>query len=203
MLEKSYRPKEVEEKFYTMWEESGAFAADSNSTCPPFTLMMPPPNVTGSLHIGHALNFTLQDILIRFMRMRGRDALWQPGTDHAGIATQMVVEAQLAGQGIFPDRGQGADGTDANQKRIGREDFVGNDGNGAPDDGQHHVFPHQIPIALVVGMDSDTGVPKHGFGPGRGDDDVLPIRPFQGISEMPEMAVGLDLLNLEVADRGL
>ncbi|MEE9289856.1 MAG: class I tRNA ligase family protein, partial [Alphaproteobacteria bacterium] len=125
MLEKTYRPREVEEKFYTMWEESGAFAADPNSTCPPFTIMMPPPNVTGSLHIGHALNFTLQDILVRFMRMRGRDALWQPGTDHAGIATQMVVEAQLAEQGIFPDRGQGTDGTDKNEKRIGREDFVG------------------------------------------------------------------------------
>ncbi len=125
MLEKTYRPREVEDKFYSMWEESGAFAADPKSTCPPFTIMMPPPNVTGSLHIGHALNFTLQDILVRFMRMRGRDALWQPGTDHAGIATQMVVEAQLAEQGIFPDRGQGTDGTDKNEKRIGREDFVG------------------------------------------------------------------------------
>jgi isoleucyl-tRNA synthetase len=83
--------------------------------------MMPPPNVTGSLHMGHALTFTLQDILTRFMRMQGRDALWQPGTDHAGIATQMVVERQLADKGIFLDRGQQAP---HNQVLIGRDDFV-------------------------------------------------------------------------------
>ena len=71
----------------------------------PYTIVIPPPNVTGSLHMGHALNNTLQDILIRFERMRGRDVLWQPGTDHAGIATQMVVERQLAEQGIGLARG--------------------------------------------------------------------------------------------------
>src|SRR5713226_6069657 len=96
MLDKTYRPAEVEAKFYAIWEASGAFAPDPASSAAPFTIVMPPPNVTGSLHIGHALNTTVQDILIRYWRMRGRDALWQPGTDHAGIATQMVVERQLA-----------------------------------------------------------------------------------------------------------
>jgi valyl-tRNA synthetase len=99
MLEKTFRPGEVEKKHYAAWECSGAFEAHEDSNRAPFTVMMPPPNVTGSLHMGHALNMTLQDILIRYERMRGRDALWQPGTDHAGIATQMVVERELAKQG--------------------------------------------------------------------------------------------------------
>ncbi len=100
MLEKTFRPDEVEKKHYAAWERSGAFAAHEDSNRAPFTIMMPPPNVTGSLHMGHALNFTLQDVLIRYERMRGRDALWQPGTDHAGIATQMVVERELAKTGV-------------------------------------------------------------------------------------------------------
>ncbi|MCG5240403.1 valine--tRNA ligase [Azospirillum doebereinerae] len=99
MLEKTYRPAEVEEKHYRLWEESGVFAADTRSNEKPYTIMMPPPNVTGSLHMGHALTFTIQDLLTRYQRMRGRDALWQPGTDHAGIATQMVVERNLAKEG--------------------------------------------------------------------------------------------------------
>jgi valyl-tRNA synthetase len=98
MLEKTFRPDEVEKKHYRAWEESGAFAAHEDSNRAPFTIMMPPPNVTGSLHMGHALNMTLQDILTRYERMHGRDVLWQPGTDHAGIATQMVVERELAKQ---------------------------------------------------------------------------------------------------------
>jgi len=96
MLDKTYRPASVETRLYEAWERAGAFAADPSSGKPPYTIMMPPPNVTGSLHMGHALTFTLQDILIRFERMRGRDALWQPGTDHAGIATEIVVGNQLA-----------------------------------------------------------------------------------------------------------
>lgn len=99
MLDKTYRPSEVEEEIYSLWERSGLFACDPGSTASPFTIVIPPPNVTGSLHMGHALNFTIQDILVRFHRMRGDDALWQPGSDHAGIATQMVVERQLAAQG--------------------------------------------------------------------------------------------------------
>src|SRR5260370_33194872 len=96
MRERPYRPVAVETRLYEAWERAGACAADHSSGKLPYTIMMPPPNVTGSLHMGHALTFTLQDILIRFERMRGRDALWQPGTDHAGIATEIVVGNQLA-----------------------------------------------------------------------------------------------------------
>ncbi len=96
MLDKNYHPAAFEPVIYAAWEAAGAFAAHPDSPARPYGIMMPPPNVTGSLHMGHALTFTLQDILIRYQRLRGRDALWQPGTDHAGIATQMVVERQLA-----------------------------------------------------------------------------------------------------------
>ena len=99
MLDKAYRPSDVEAKHYERWEREGAFRADARAQKRPYTIMMPPPNVTGSLHMGHALTFTLQDILIRYHRMRGRDALWQPGTDHAGIATQMVVERRMEAKG--------------------------------------------------------------------------------------------------------
>src|SRR3978361_1496309 len=99
MLDKSFAPGAVEPTLYAAWESSGAFAAHPDSEPAPFTIMIPPPNVTGSLHVGHALTNTVQDVLIRWRRMQGRDALWQPGTDHAGIATQMVVERHLAEQG--------------------------------------------------------------------------------------------------------
>ena len=99
MLEKTYRPAEIEAKQYDRWEKDGAFAAGRRHNAAPYTIVIPPPNVTGSLHMGHALNNTLQDVLIRFERLRGQDALWQPGTDHAGIATQMVVERQLEADG--------------------------------------------------------------------------------------------------------
>ncbi len=97
MIEKNYQPADIESRMSRIWEESGAFKAGrpERRDAAPFTIVIPPPNVTGSLHMGHALNNTLQDILCRFERMRGRDVLWQPGTDHAGIATQMVVERQL------------------------------------------------------------------------------------------------------------
>lgn len=110
-LDKTFDPKAIEDKHYDAMEGSGAFAAKPNSNNVPFTVMMPPPNVTGSLHMGHALNMTLQDILTRYKRMNGRDALWQPGTDHAGIATQMVVERQLDEQGIH-------------RRDLGREKFL-------------------------------------------------------------------------------
>lgn len=99
MLEKTFESKDVEKKHYESWEKSGVFAADVNSNKQPYCIPMPPPNVTGSLHMGHALTMTLQDILTRFERMQGRDVLWQPGTDHAGIATQMVVERLLNKEG--------------------------------------------------------------------------------------------------------
>ena len=111
MLNKTYNPQDIETKWYEASEKAGAFACDPSSDKTPYTIMMPPPNVTGSLHMGHALTFTLQDVLIRYNRMTGKDALWQPGMDHAGIATQMVVERQLAAK-------------DINRRDLGREAFV-------------------------------------------------------------------------------
>lgn len=99
---KVYNPKEIEEQYYKIWEKRGYFEIEGNSTIvdnKTFSIMMPPPNVTGSLHIGHALTFTLQDIIVRYKRMDGYKTLWQPGVDHAGIATQNVVEKQLLAQG--------------------------------------------------------------------------------------------------------
>ncbi|HEY1615650.1 MAG TPA: valine--tRNA ligase [Rhizomicrobium sp.] len=96
MLDKTFSPQDVESRIYQEWEASGAFRAGRRPGAPPFCIMIPPPNVTGRLHIGHALNNTLQDVLARFERMRGKDVLWQPGTDHAGISTQLVVERALA-----------------------------------------------------------------------------------------------------------
>ena len=110
MLEKTFDPTAVEPRLYATWEASGAFSPTALTDDPdaePFSIVIPPPNVTGSLHIGHALNNTLQDVLIRFQRMRGKAALWLPGTDHAGIATQMVVERQLAEDGNIGRRDMG------------------------------------------------------------------------------------------------
>ena len=98
-LPKAYDFKEVESKWYKLWEEQGFFHADVNSSKPPFSIVIPPPNVTGQLHMGHALNNTLQDILCRYKRLKGFEVLWLPGTDHAGIATQNVVERELAKEG--------------------------------------------------------------------------------------------------------
>ena len=95
MLDKTYDPQEIEARRYPEWEQSGAFRAHPESKKPPYCIVIPPPNVTGSLHMGHALDNTLQDVLIRWRRMKGDDVLWQPGTDHAGIATQMVVVRNL------------------------------------------------------------------------------------------------------------
>ena len=110
-----YDAKEIEDKFYKIWEERGYFEIDANKNIRKdgrkFCIMMPPPNVTGSLHIGHALTFTLQDIMTRYKRMDGYKTLWQPGLDHAGIATQNVVEKQLLNQGI-------------KKEELGRENFV-------------------------------------------------------------------------------
>ena len=111
MLNKTYTPQDIETKWYEASEKAGAFACDPASDKQPYTIMMPPPNVTGSLHMGHALTFTLQDILIRYHRMAGRDSLWQPGMDHAGIATQMVVERQLGEKNI-------------SRRDLGRDAFV-------------------------------------------------------------------------------
>ncbi|WP_425404436.1 valine--tRNA ligase [Hwanghaeella sp.] len=116
MLEKTYAPEEVEDRRYREWEEGGYFKCGQKggpgSDEETFTIVIPPPNVTGSLHMGHALNNTLQDIMVRYQRMRGLDVLWQPGTDHAGIATQMVVERQLAQAG------------EPGRRDMGREAFL-------------------------------------------------------------------------------
>ena len=110
-LDKHFDAAAAEARLYPAWEEAGAFAANPASNAKPFTIMIPPPNVTGSLHVGHALTNVLQDILIRYRRMQGFDTLWQPGTDHAGIATQMVVERLLDAEKI-------------SRKTIGREAFL-------------------------------------------------------------------------------
>ncbi len=111
ILDKSYDPHLVEEKWYRHWEKLGYFRADENSGQKSYSIVIPPPNVTGVLHIGHALNNTLQDILVRFKRMEGYNALWMPGTDHAGIATQNVVEKQLSEDGV-------------SRHTLGREKFI-------------------------------------------------------------------------------
>ena len=97
-MDKTFEPTSVEERISRVWRDADAFKAgrSDRAGAEPFAIVIPPPNVTGVLHMGHALNNTLQDILCRYQRMCGRDVLWQPGTDHAGIATQMVVERQLA-----------------------------------------------------------------------------------------------------------
>ncbi|MDQ8700045.1 valine--tRNA ligase [Hyphomicrobium sp. LHD-15] len=114
MLDKTYQPAEIEPRINEEWNKADAFKCGrpERAGAEPYSIVIPPPNVTGSLHMGHALNNTLQDVLVRFERMRGRDVLWQPGTDHAGIATQMVVERQLM------ERQQ------PNRRELGREEFV-------------------------------------------------------------------------------
>src|SRR5947209_10771047 len=109
-LPKTFEPRAIEDRWYAHWESKGLFRPERPEE-QPWTIVMPPPNVTGSLHIGHALDITLQDVLTRRERMRGKDALWVVGTDHAGIATQMVVERTIAGQGLT-------------RQNLGREAFL-------------------------------------------------------------------------------
>src|SRR5947209_10437631 len=110
-LEPLYKPRGVEERWQRIWEEERLYHAEADDPRPPYVIAVPPPNVTGVLHMGHALNGTLQDALIRWHRMRGFNALWQPGFDHAGIATQAVVEQELRRQGT-------------SREELGREAFV-------------------------------------------------------------------------------
>ncbi|MFN7055974.1 valine--tRNA ligase [Hyphomonas sp.] len=109
MLDQRFDPAEAEPRLYKAWEEAGCFRPSGDTSAAAYSIVIPPPNVTGVLHMGHALNNTLQDLLIRFERMRGKNVLWQPGTDHAGIATQMVVERQLAQEGNLDRRAMGRD----------------------------------------------------------------------------------------------
>lgn len=110
-LKKTYSPEDIEDRWYVFWEEKGYFRPDSNAAKSPFCIVIPPPNVTGSLHMGHALNATIQDILIRWKRMMGFRVLWLPGTDHAGIATQNVVEREISKEGI-------------DRHKLGRDAFI-------------------------------------------------------------------------------
>ncbi len=110
-MDKIYAPQDIEQRWYTHWEDKGYFSPNDNSECDPYCIMIPPPNVTGTLHMGHAFQDTIMDILIRYHRMKGDNTLWQPGTDHAGIATQMVVERQLNAEG-------------KNRHDLGREKFI-------------------------------------------------------------------------------
>src|SRR5436190_9384562 len=116
-LSAQYDPAATEPAIYTRWEAAGCFTADAARATPtggdrlPYTLVMPPPNVTAILHVGHGLNNTVQDVLVRWARMKGRETLWVPGTDHAGIATQNIIERQLADEGLT-------------RQQLGREKFL-------------------------------------------------------------------------------
>ncbi|MEC8330972.1 MAG: class I tRNA ligase family protein, partial [Pseudomonadota bacterium] len=109
-MDKTFQPQQIEGRWYRSWEEKGYFAPQGEGA--PYCIAIPPPNVTGRLHMGHGFQHAIMDALVRFHRMQGRQALWQVGTDHAGIATQMVVERQLASAGT-------------NRHEVGRETFVG------------------------------------------------------------------------------
>ncbi|MGI4863003.1 MAG: class I tRNA ligase family protein, partial [Janthinobacterium lividum] len=111
MIAKTYSPADVEAKWYQRWQEQGFFQAKPNPRKQPYTVVIPPPNVTGVLHMGHMLNNTIQDVLVRRARMQGKEACWVPGTDHASIATEAKVVAMLKEQGI-------------NKKDLSREDFL-------------------------------------------------------------------------------
>src|SRR5471032_700356 len=108
-MDKAFSPSDIESRIYARWEASGYFAP--RGTGPAYSIVIPPPNVTGTLHMGHAFQYTIMDALTRYQRMRGAETLWQPGTDHAGIATQMVVERKLEAEGL-------------NRSALGREAFV-------------------------------------------------------------------------------
>ena len=112
-----YDPSQIEQKWYNFWEEHGVFHDEPDSEKEPYSIVLPPPNVTGQLHMGHALDNTLQDILIRYKRMQGYNVLWLPGKDHAGIATQVKVEKQIAEEGL-------------NKYDLGREKFLNVYGSG-------------------------------------------------------------------------
>ena len=111
MLDKTFDPKKIDNKNYEIEKKLGIFNSDINSSKKSFCIMMPPPNVTGVLHMGHALNFTLQDVIVRYKRLNNFNVLWQPGTDHAGIATQIVVEKEL-------------NKNNQNRNDLGKENFI-------------------------------------------------------------------------------
>ena len=170
MLDKTYNPSEIEPRLYEGWERAGAFACDPGSNATPYTIMIPPPNVTGSLHMGHALTFTVQDTLIRWRRMQGRDVLWRPGTDHAGIATQMVVERLLAEQGT-------------DRRALGREKFVERVWQWKAELGRHD---HPVAPARCVAGLAARAVHDGRWAFGRGAEGVR--RPVQGRADLSRPA---------------
>ena len=153
-MDKSYAPAEIESRWYQAWEKAGYFAPrEAEDQNPAYCIMLPPPNVTGSLHMGHAFQDTIMDILTRYHRMTGDVTLWQPGTDHAGIATQMVVERQLASQGqsrhdlgrdafvekVWEWKEQSGDRIHDQMRRLG-----------ASVDWEHHCFTMDEPLSRAV-----------------------------------------------------
>ncbi|MGY3649426.1 hypothetical protein ACVWW2_004717 [Bradyrhizobium sp. LM4.3] len=196
MIEKNYQPADIEARMSVVWEDSLAFKAGrpDRRDAVPFTIVIPPPNVTGSLHMGHALNNTLQDILCRFERMRGRDVLWQPGTDHAGIATQMVVERQLM------ERQQ------PSRREIGREKFLERVWQVEGRERRHHHQPAQAARRLLRLVARTL---HHGRGPvqgrGQGVRRSAPRWPDlqgQAAGELGHQAAHRDLRSRSAADRG-
>ena len=185
MLDKTYDPKEIEARLYPQWEKSGAFRAHPELPKPPYCIVIPPPNVTGSLHMGHALDNTLQDVLIRWRRMKGDDALWQPGTDHAGIATQMVVVRNLEQEGIGLAV-EGADKGDGN-KKLPEPRGVSGQGLGVEGlFGRHHHQPAPSPRRLVRLV---ARALHHGRGPvARRPEGVR--RPLQGRPDLQGQPAG-------------
>jgi valyl-tRNA synthetase len=159
LLNKSYSPADVEQRWYAYWEQEKLFAADANTTKTPYSIVIPPPNVTGVLHMGHALNNTMQDIMCRYRRLKGDSVLWMPGTDHAGIATQNVVEKKLAAEGT-------------NRHQLGREKIHRSGLEVAQGIWQCHHQPAQASGCLVR---LGPGALHHGRGtlPG-GEESVRP-----------------------------
>ena len=133
-----YDPREIEQKWYKFWEENGVFHDEPDTEKEPYSIVLPPPNVTGQLHMGHALDNTLQDILIRYKRMQGYNVLWLPGKDHAGIATQVKVEKQIAEEGLT-------------KYDLGRENSWNVFGNGKKNTEIQSVTRFVISVLPVIG----------------------------------------------------
>jgi valyl-tRNA synthetase len=197
-MDKTFDATEAEARIYAAWEEAGAFRAGANARpgAEAFSIMIPPPNVTGVLHVGHAFNNTLQDVLIRWHRMRGFDTLWQPGTDHAGIATQMVVERELAKEGksrrdmsreeflshVWAWKAQSGGTIRQQLKRLGascdwsREAFTMSGAPGAPD-GEEGQFPRRRHQGLRRHVRQGLHLPRQAageLGPAFRDRDLGP-----------------------------
>ena len=142
-MEKTYNPAAIEEKIYDRWLQKKYFHAEVDRSKKPFTIVMPPPNITGQLHMGHALDNTMQDILIRYKRMQGYEALWQPGTDHASIATEVKIINKLKEEGI-------------SKEELGREGFLEKAWEWKEEyGGRNNILADEIHITLILRMNSN------------------------------------------------